>query len=411
MKPTRGNKRLSELQGGSTVPQKELAQRANSVPPLTVFSQRSARPLLSSAPHRPQTPPNALQRKSVSGHAPHMTKAPRKMQPPAAPPVYRPQPTPLVLQRNTDAHRSALQSTEAAVSARRLMLIPKVLQTKAVGKQSRTTPAVGRADAPPVYRPEPRPTQRAQVAPVQLKETRRPSIRRRTVESPARMNRGQAVVEHRTKTVQLMEQHNRISYPTIYTHMTTRPTSQVNPTPQGPHTVAHSFVSHGFNMATEDQDWDMLGGVWGTQIPNISDVQATLDFEQTANLNTSMKARRERYLETYEDMYDQAEQGINAQLDFDTTCDQMRELMELHPYQTSSWKTGNRAAHKSTAGKGEGHYLKKWLETGDREYLMKLLDLARCRFNDKQSFKRFIEDRLEMAGVPRNDIQWVLQQI
>src|ERR1041384_4348909 len=107
MKPTRGNKRLSELQDDSTVPQKKLAQRANSLPPLTVFSQRSARPLLPSvratpsAPHRPQTPPNALQRKSVSGHAPHMTQAPRKMQPPAAPPVYRPQPTPIVLPRNT----------------------------------------------------------------------------------------------------------------------------------------------------------------------------------------------------------------------------------------------------------------------------------------------------------------------
>src|SRR6185503_19660825 len=101
MKPIRGNEWLSKLRGGSTVSQTKLAQRPNSLPPRTLSTQQGLRPLLPgarpplSAPYRPQAP-QSMQRKSVPGRAPNMTQA--RMQRPVAPPVYRAQPTPKVLQ-------------------------------------------------------------------------------------------------------------------------------------------------------------------------------------------------------------------------------------------------------------------------------------------------------------------------
>jgi hypothetical protein len=87
--------------------------------------------------------------------------APRKKQPLPAPPVYRPQPTPKVLQRKvTDAQQCPprFNHPPAAPAVYRPQPVPKVLQRKAAPVQPQAAGAPKRAHAaPPTCNPRPTP--------------------------------------------------------------------------------------------------------------------------------------------------------------------------------------------------------------------------------------------------------------
>lgn len=113
---------------------------------------------------------------------PKMAAAPQKM--PVAPPVYRPQPTPRVLQRKTAVQPPVVQAKPAAPPAYRPQPTPKVLQTKGAG--SRPSLHVGKLTrqpvVPPTYRLEPKPLQ-SKPAPIaqaalQMKPNAPPAVAR-----------------------------------------------------------------------------------------------------------------------------------------------------------------------------------------------------------------------------------------
>lgn len=391
---------------------------------------------------------------------------------PAGPPAYRPQPTPMVLQRKMPAHQTAIQSRPGAVAppAYRPQPVPRVLQTKsALGKQTQAIQKVGQPVAPPVYRPEPNRIVQPKVAVaayaqkppsalpsrslnsgtniLQAKTSQRsdtgsvpndltrPNSQTLSRHKPAEVSRQQskgsrnpfdsgiagsrngglearpsgrrAANQGKPVTIQM----SREQWNTIYTHTNTKPTSKLTTTPQGPHTVASTLVGYGYQQETEDEDWERLGQIYVFNVPDGASVRAIVATEKPGKLTTKMQAQLDRYFEEYENLYNKVTKGINAQKNFDAVSALMRELMELHPYQTYSWKSGKPAAKSSTNGKGEGDAFKKWKQTGNTSDLMNLLDISRAKFNDRDAFKGFIEARLIMAGADADSINEILDQI
>jgi hypothetical protein len=103
--------------------------------------------------YRPQPAPQVLQRKAV------VKQSPAGQAHPVAPPVYRPQPVPQVLQLKT-AHNpqpQAKQSQPVAPAVYRPQPLPKVLQTKKNAVDRSASPSRSAPVAPPVYRPQPLP--------------------------------------------------------------------------------------------------------------------------------------------------------------------------------------------------------------------------------------------------------------
>jgi hypothetical protein len=108
--------------------------------------------------YRPQPTPKVLQTK-LAGSPQAQTMSSRHK--PTAPPVYRPQSVPKVLQRKIQApNQPASQSkrTQVVPQVYRPLPVPKVLQKKnASGQSSLTSKAPRQPVAPPVYRPQPVP--------------------------------------------------------------------------------------------------------------------------------------------------------------------------------------------------------------------------------------------------------------
>jgi hypothetical protein len=162
---------------------------------------------------------------------------------------------------------------------------------------------------------------------------------------------------------------------------------------------------------SSEESWDDLAAYWGLLIPDTAGVKAIVALEKPGKITSKMQAQLDRYFEAYEELYKTVEKGLNAQKGFDTVSGLMRQLMELHPYQTYSWKTGKAASQGSIKGKGECQALKRWKETGDVSELMKLIDISRAKFNDKDAFKGFMEARLIMVGVDSDSIETILGKI
>ena len=203
------------------------------------------------------------------------------------------------------------------------------------------------------------------------------------------------------RTVQRADRHD-----TIYTHTHTKPHNQLTGTPQGPHTVAFSLVSHGFTQSTVVNDWDMLEAVFIQQVPTLTQVEQIIDRELPGKLTTRMKASLKRYLENYGSLYDEIEKALASKTDYNGTAAKIRQIMELHPFQTYAWKTPRPASHRSTRGKGEGHYLRDWLG-GDGDAIWGLLDLGRAKFHSSEDFWDFVRTRLELVMDP-DDIEKLL---
>jgi hypothetical protein len=153
--------RFSQGKPSSISAQAQMRKQGQSHPAIQPkIATTPQKPKLPSAPpvYRPQPVPKVLQTKTTTNH--HSQK-PQSGHQPVAPPAYRPQPTPKVLQVKTAARQQPpspqLKNSPAAPPVYRPQPAPRVLQAKtAVARGSGTIP--GRAPvAPPVYRPQPVP--------------------------------------------------------------------------------------------------------------------------------------------------------------------------------------------------------------------------------------------------------------
>jgi len=137
----------------SKPPAGPLSSAQKSVNHSTAPRTRAQPPSPSAGRHQPA--PNCLQAKSAQGRPQPTGRAPHT---PAAPPVYRPQPVPKVLQPKAATPQPAAQTrpAPAAPPAYRPQPTPRVLQPKqAVGQPPAAGSAPRRPVAPPVYRPAP----------------------------------------------------------------------------------------------------------------------------------------------------------------------------------------------------------------------------------------------------------------
>ena len=198
-----------------------------------------------------------------------------------------------------------------------------------------------------------------------------------------------------SNAVQLMEER----YNTFYTHMLTRPTSVLTGTPQGPHTVSHILVSHGIEQQTTTNDWGTLDDLFEDQVPHPEDIKAIIIAEITSNNRTKFQYHLKRYYDDYDVLYTNVSFGLSEQEagTWDDVLAAIRELMEMHPYQTYAWKTGKAASKKATKGKNESGFKKKFVG-GDKTALKGLIDTSRAKFRDDQAFFRFMRTRLLLVA-------------
>jgi hypothetical protein len=106
-------------------------------PKMPTVSQKPRQPVAPPV-YRPQAVPKVLQKKTLQNHASQSAQAGRQ---PVAPPVYRPQPVPKVLQTKQTAYQPTNQTKRAPVAPRVYspQPIPRVLQRKvACGQQAHT---------------------------------------------------------------------------------------------------------------------------------------------------------------------------------------------------------------------------------------------------------------------------------
>src|SRR4051812_47755338 len=106
-------------------------QSHSAIQPKVVTFPQKAKQLSAPPVYRPQPPPQVLQRKAAVNQ-PRPTGQAKSS--PAAPPAYRPQPVPQVLQRKTDTSQKSqgtqLERQPVAPPVYRPQSIPKVLQPK-----------------------------------------------------------------------------------------------------------------------------------------------------------------------------------------------------------------------------------------------------------------------------------------
>jgi len=187
---------------------------------------------------------------------------------------------------------------------------------------------------------------------------------------------------------------------TMYTYMFTRPTSQLTAKPQGPHTVAHCLVSYGVQQATSGGTWDELEGLFDDQVPTSDEIESILAQEMPAKAKSSstVQAAIERYKTDYMVLYGNIQMALDdpANADYNETAGAIRQIMEMHPYQTYSWKSSTKASKKSTRMKKEAMHLRNFLG-GDVGSLKGLIDQSRARFTDAR-YKLFLEVRLSMVA-------------
>jgi hypothetical protein len=130
-------------------------------------------------------PPKALQPKMAGPSQP--ARAPQLKPHPIAPPVYRPQPTPKVLQKKTTAIQpkintpKIIQRQPVAAPVYRPQPVPKASQKKAAGNPQALARGLERQPvAPPVFRPQPAP---------KVSQPSRPAVAQRTAHTSLQRSR------------------------------------------------------------------------------------------------------------------------------------------------------------------------------------------------------------------------------
>jgi hypothetical protein len=179
---------------------KQANHRQGALQPKAVAPLQKRPPPVAPPIYRPQPTPKVLQRR-VAAEQPRLTSQSNHR--PVAPPVYRPQPTPLVLQR-----KGALVGQPPAAAAKlpppappvyRPQPVPKVLQTKkGLAASSHRLPANGRAPAlpKPVSAPPAPKQQGTGVRPAaMIQRTTRPGLLRTANRPQAYTLRGDGVMQ------------------------------------------------------------------------------------------------------------------------------------------------------------------------------------------------------------------------
>ncbi|MDP9169703.1 MAG: hypothetical protein M3N54_03720 [Acidobacteriota bacterium] len=201
----------------------------------------------------------------------------------------------------------------------------------------------------------------------------------------------QAVPRTPYRTIQRASERS----PTMSTYMQTRVTSELPLSAQGPHTVSHAIVSYGIESKVSGDSWQELDDLFGQQVPDPSDVQRILVSEISETNKARFSGQLKRYVHDYEILYGMVEAGLEEENDanFQAVLGAVRQLMEMHPYQTYGWKSGKKVSKKSIKGKSEATHKKNFIG-GDKSALKGLIDVSRAKFAEDAEFLKFVKTRL-----------------
>ncbi|KAF0224703.1 MAG: hypothetical protein FD176_885 [Rhodospirillaceae bacterium] len=178
----------------------------------------------------------------------------------------------------------------------------------------------------------------------------------------------------------------RARTPTLYTYTHLKPHQQLTHTKQGPHTVAHKVILQSLVQAdTKPQ----IKKLFTSQVPKPKDLESIMEEEEPdSGFNATLQPRIDRYMQDYQDVYDTAKSELaKKKPDLVVAKHSLNQLMNMHPYATSSWKSTSDASRGKLAGKGENKQ--------DATFDM-LVDKPSKPFNDKTGFQDFLDKREDM---------------
>jgi hypothetical protein len=341
--------------------------------------------------YRPQPVPRVLQRKIASGQQPHAGQPPLQ---PVAPPVYRPEQKKIVQPKMaaTQTHKPPKAPPVYRPEQR------KVLQPKLIS-QPRKPPT-----PPPVYRPQIKTVQprmiaaRAHTQPMPPPVYRQGSstIQRKVIEKTFKgkkiyysdqdpstkfNTREEAEVHELTLGLPRVDEGTR--GPTLYNYTHTKPHCKISSigAHQGPHTMGHATLSHALSHSSSGQD---INVTFSEQAPSPEDWRQMVITEKGASAfdgTSRLSKRLVRALQDYTALYKATAILIKIG-DVDKARYNISLLMQMSPYAVYCWKSEKDASHKSLKFKGEGHDI------------MDDSNIDRGgRWANSEAYQNFIEDR------------------
>lgn len=202
--------------------------------------------------------------------------------------------------------------------------------------------------------------------------------------------------------------------PTLYTYLFTKPENKLGLATQGPHTIAHCLVDYLFRLGVTYKTKNDLVDIFTKNVPSLSEVKSIVETELSSDLQKDLKENIKRYLSDYDEQYNEILKAFKDNNDIRTIRNKIREIMEMHPYQTYSWDTGLKASHSDLKGKGEGGKLRSL--TGDInkikiKSLRTFIDTKSVTFTDKKKYKGFMESRLQLGGLNKTKITSLTKDI
>jgi len=164
---------------------------------------------------------------------------------------------------------------------------------------------------------------------------------------------------------------------TLYTYTNVNPLNQLSLAAQGPHTVAHVNVADALaGRGTRQELRDALAG----QVPDPDEFERLLREERGEGGKT-LQMNYERVTGDYRRLYATAKRVLD---DPDMGVGYVRELvgslMDLHPYATYGWKSGQPVSDRARAGKAENRQRFNVDAAGDWRYPERAADFIRMRY-------------------------------
>lgn len=313
--------------------------------------------------YRPQPVPRVLQRKTIRGQQPHAGQRPRQ---PVAPPVYRPvakkivQPKMVATQTHKPPKAPPVYRPEQRqilqpkiMSRPRTLTTPpvyrpqtKILQPMMVAAQAHMPPA-----PPPIYRPGSSAIQRKVIEKIVSGK----KIYYSDKDPASKFNTREAAELH-DLTCNLPRVDEGTRGPTLYTYTHTKWNCQISPRgiPQGPHTMGHAAASSAFSDFGNKQN---ILHTFAEQVPSPDEwYQMVINEKGKFAFNGKDKVSKGliRAYEDYSNLY-KATTLLIEKGEHDKARYNIGLLMQMSPYSTYCWKSPVNASQKSLKYKGEGH--------------------------------------------------------
>lgn len=340
----------------------------------------------------------------------------RKM--PVAPPAYRPQPVPKVLQRKM----AIAQSSQAAQPRRQPVAPPvyrpevkKIVQPKMAATQTHKPPK-----APSVYRPE----QRKVLQPKLISQPQLTSQPRQPPTPPPVYRPGSSTIQRKIiektvygKKIYYSDQDPKTSFntreeaeiheltlglprvdegtrgPTLYNYTHTKSHCQISSVGanQGPHTLGHAAISKALTHSSSGQD---IRVTFSEQVLSPDDwYQMVINekgkaaFDGKGIVSKGLIRAHADYTALYKATTLLIKMGEEDKARYNIGL-----LMQMSPYAVYCWKSGTKASKKSLKYKGEGDDI---MDSSNID--------SGGKWKDPEGYKNYIEDRQLMMDDDYDD--------